>query len=100
MDKLFKSLGGSMMTERIFLYDFIEDARVRYISFTANLRRFDLAIVITDQFFGKMLILDLQSNRYAIIGHDDLEEENYLEEVYELTKEEGTELRSFLYELL
>ncbi|MCX8046109.1 MAG: DUF3055 domain-containing protein, partial [Anoxybacillus gonensis] len=62
--------------------------------------RFDLAIVQTDRFYGKALILDLQSNRYAIIGSDDLQQPGYIEHIYNLNEEEANELRSFLHEIV
>ncbi len=40
------------------------------------------------------------SSRYAIIGTDDLEEDDYLETVFELNSEDGQELREFLYEII
>lgn len=86
--------------ELIYLYDEKENTTTRYISFVGNSNRFDLAITTTDRFYGKMLVLNLQSNRYAIIGEDDLEEPGYLEYVYQLSAEEATELRNFLYSFI
>lgn len=86
--------------EMVFLYDEKENTTTRYISFVGNTNRFDLAITITDRFYGKMLVLNLQSNRYAIIGEDDLEEPGYLEYVYQLPEEEADELRNFLYSFM
>lgn len=83
--------------EWIYLYDEKENTTTRYISFVGETNRFDLAITSTDRFYGKLLVLNLQSNRFAIIGEDDLEEPGYLEYVYQLPEEEATELRNFLY---
>lgn len=83
--------------EWIFLYDEKENTTTRYISFVGKTNRFDLAITTTDRFYGKLLVLNLQSNHFAIIGEDDLEEPGYLEHVYQLSNEEGEELRKFLY---
>lgn len=62
--------------------------------------RFDLAIIMTDRFYGKKLVLNLQSNRFAIIGQDDLEEEGYLEHAFQITEAEAAELTSFLMEVI
>ncbi|MNJ60561.1 hypothetical protein D3C77_563020 [compost metagenome] len=43
---------------------------------------------------------DLQSGKTAILGTDDLEEEGYLEHVYNLEEEEAEELKSFLYQVV
>ncbi|MFS8630657.1 MAG: DUF3055 domain-containing protein, partial [Bacillales bacterium] len=40
------------------------------------------------------------TNRYAIIGHDDLDEPGYLEEAFSLTSEAAADLREFLREAL
>nr|WP_106780641.1 DUF3055 domain-containing protein [Lysinibacillus timonensis] len=86
--------------ERFFLYDDIEDTKTRFVSFTGRKLRYDLAIVQSTRFFGKVLVLDMQSSRFAIIGPDDVEEPGYLEFVYNKTEEEAEDLREYLTELL
>lgn len=86
--------------ERFFLYDDTVDTKTRFVGFAGKTERFDLAIVQTDRFYGKVLVLDLQSNRYAIIGSDDLQEPEYIEHVYNLNEEDANELRSFLHEIV
>ncbi|MDQ0229723.1 DUF3055 domain-containing protein [Metabacillus malikii] len=89
-----------MSEERFYLYDEIEDTQTRFVSFMGNNQRFDLAILQTDRFFGKQLVLDLQTNRFAIIGTDDLNEDGYLEHAYHLNAEDAAELHSFLSEII
>ncbi|AKP48296.1 MULTISPECIES: DUF3055 domain-containing protein [Bacillus] len=86
--------------ERFFLYDETEKTNIRYISFMGENQRFDLAIIQTDKYYGKKLVLDLLGNRFAIIGTDDLEEPGYLEEVYRLSEADAQELRELLYEMI
>lgn len=88
------------MSERFFLYDESEDTKTRFVSFMGENQRFDLAITNTSRYYGKKLVLNMQSSRYAIIGTDDLEEENYLEHIFQLDEEDGEELREFLYEVI
>lgn len=88
------------MSERFFLYDEAEDTKSRYVSFMGENQRFDLVIITTNRYFGKKLVLNMQSSRYAVIGTDDLEEEGYIESVFQLDEEDGTELRDFLYEVI
>lgn len=88
------------MGERFYLYNDQEDTKTRFVSFMGENYRFDLAIVTTSRHYGKHLVLDMQSNRFAIIGTDDLKEEGYLEFAYNLGEEEAEELRSFLYEVI
>lgn len=88
------------MTERFFLYDDLEETKTRFVSFMGENQRFDLALIRSDRYYGKQLVLDIQGSRFAIIGTDDLEEEGYLEHAFQLESEDAEELRSFLYELI
>lgn len=88
------------MAERFFLYDEMEETKSRYVSFMGENQRFDLMIITTDRYYGKQLVLDIQSNRFAIIGQDDLDEPGYLEEAFRLNDEDGQELRDFLTEVI
>ena len=88
------------MEERFYLYNDLLDTKTRFVSFMGEESRFDLAITITDRFYGKKLVLNLQSNRFAIIGHDDLEEEGYLEHAFQITEAEAAELSHFLQEVI
>lgn len=88
------------MSERFYLYDDTEDTRTRYISFMGEEQRYDLAITTTNRYYGKKLVLDLQSNRFAIIGEDDLDEPGYIEHAYKLKTAEAAELKEFLLEII
>ncbi|KKK39345.1 cytosolic protein [Mesobacillus campisalis] len=84
------------MTDRFFLYDDVVPTKTRFVSFMGENQRFDLAIIQSDRYYGKQLVLDIQGNRFAIIGHDDLDEEGYLEYAFNLSEEDAEDLRSFL----
>ncbi|MDV2684143.1 DUF3055 domain-containing protein [Alkalihalophilus lindianensis] len=88
------------MSERFYLYNDVEETRTRFVSFMGESQRFDLAIINSSRYYGKQLVLDVQSNRFAIIGADDLEEPGYLEHAYQISEEDASELRSFLYEVV
>ncbi|OQP07448.1 cytosolic protein [Geobacillus sp. 46C-IIa] len=88
------------MGERFYLYDDTIQAAVRFVSFVGERQRFDLALIETDRFYGKSIVLDLQSNRFAILGRDDLEEPGYLERAYQLDEQDADDLRAFLDECL
>lgn len=92
--------GVNNLGERFFLYDDFEDTKTRYVSFVGDVTRYDLAIMRSDRFYGKFLVINLLSDRYALIGLDDLGEPGYLEDAYQLNTEEAAELRSFLYEII
>ncbi len=86
--------------ERFFLYDDVEDTKTRFVSFAGKKLRYDLAILQSGRFFGKVLVMDIQFGRFAILGPDDVEEPGYLEHVYNRTEDETEELREYLRELL
>ncbi|WP_174728353.1 DUF3055 domain-containing protein [Mesobacillus harenae] len=88
------------MGDPFFLYDDLVDTKTRFVSFMGENQRFDLAIVQSDRYYGKKLVLDIQGSRFAIIGQDDLEEEGYLEFAFKLSEEDAQELRSFLYQVV
>lgn len=86
------------MADRFYLYDDLVPTKTRFVSFMGENQRFDLAIIQSDRYYGKQLVLDIQGNRFAIIGHDDLDEEGYLEYAFKLSEEDAEELRAFLRE--
>lgn len=82
-----------------FLYDDTVDTKTRFVSFMGMKQRFDLAILQTDRYYGKIIVLDTQSHRFAIIGLDDLNEPGYLEHIYNLDEEDAEDLRIFLKDI-
>jgi hypothetical protein len=88
------------MSERFFLYDDTIDTQTRFVSFMGEHQRYDLAVVKSDRYYGKHIVLNILSSRFAIIGRDDLDEPGYIEHAYQLSEEEAEELRSFLYEIV
>ena len=88
------------MSERFFLYDDVTQAKTRFVSFMGDEERHDLALIYSDRHYGKVIVLDIQSNRFAIIGSDDLKEEGYLEFAFGITEEKAAELLDFLSEII
>ena len=86
------------MSERFFLYDDIVTTKTRFVSFMGEYSRFDLAIIQSDRYYGKQIVLDIQGGRFAIIGHDDLEEEGYIEHAFQIGETDALELSAFLSE--
>ena len=88
------------MSERFFLYDDVTQAKTRFLSFMGDEERHDLALIYSDRHYGKVIVLDIQSNRFAIIGSDDLKEEGYLEFAFGITEQKAAELLDFLSEVI
>jgi len=84
-----------------YLDDSTEQTSTRFVTFIGeSMHRFDLAVTTTDRFFGKKLVIDMQSGVTAIIGPDDLEEDGYLEYTFRLDETAADELRSFLQQVV
>jgi len=84
-----------------FLADSVEQTTTRYVTFiTPKLNRFDLAILTTDRFYGKKIVIDLQSGISAVIGPDDLEEDGFLQHRFRLSDEQAEELLAFLHTVI
>ncbi|RUS45520.1 DUF3055 domain-containing protein [Cohnella sp. AR92] len=84
-----------------FLSDSTEQTSTRFVTFiTPGFHRFDLAIVTTNRFYGKKLVIDLQSGRSGVLAADDLEEEGVLEAAYRIDEEQAKELAQFLHMVL
>jgi hypothetical protein len=86
--------------ELYYLYDTTEETRTRYIGFTGAHTRYDLAVMTTEHFYGKKMVINLQNNRCAIIGNDDLNEEGYLEYAFGFSEEEAKDLLQFLEKVI
>ncbi|MDZ7543062.1 DUF3055 family protein, partial [Clostridium perfringens] len=69
--------GGIKLSQELdFLSDHTEDTSCRFVTFIGDsMRRFDLCVTTTSRFYGKKLVMDLQTGLAAILGQDDLEEE-------------------------
>ncbi|THF76101.1 DUF3055 domain-containing protein [Cohnella fermenti] len=86
-------------------YDFLSDSTemtsTRFVTFiTPGLHRFDLAIVTTSRFYGKKLVIDMQSGRSGVLAADDLEEDGVIESVFRVDEEAAAELSAFLHLVL
>ncbi|MFD3447988.1 DUF3055 domain-containing protein [Microbacteriaceae bacterium 4G12] len=79
------------------LYDENEQVRVRFMGFATYDTRYDFGIVYTNMFFGKPLVVCMQTGRSTLIGQDDIDNVQHLKDVFRLrTLEEAEELAEFL----
>lgn len=78
------------------LYDEHEDVKVRFVGFTTEAVRYDFGIVYTNMFFGKTLVVCMQTGRSSLLDSSDISNVDHLVEVFKLdSKDEATELVSF-----
>ncbi|EGQ3333788.1 DUF3055 domain-containing protein [Staphylococcus pseudintermedius] len=84
----------------MFLYDDIEPSQIRFVGFVGEHSRYDLVLIQTDRHYCKTLVLNTQTNKFGIIGTDDLEEEGYIAYILGVSEEEGDEIRAYLHEVI
>ena len=70
----------------MYLYDDEEQSQVQFVGF--------------DRHYGKTLVLNMQTNKFGIIGTDDIEEEGYIAHILGVTEEEGDEIIEYLNEVI
>ncbi|OYD07807.1 DUF3055 domain-containing protein [Paludifilum halophilum] len=79
------------------LYDESEQANVRFIGFISEHGRYDFGIVYTRMFFGKPLVVCMQTGRSSLLALDDLENLDDLQRLYNLRSlTEAEEVSVFL----
>lgn len=78
------------------LYDESEQVKVRFVGFVSELGRYDFGIIYTKMFFGKPLVVCMQTGRSSLLSLEDVENLDYLQRVYNLrSREEAEELAVF-----
>ncbi|MED3552350.1 DUF3055 domain-containing protein [Cytobacillus praedii] len=78
------------------LYDENENAKVRFVGFTTEQARYDFGIVFTNLFFGKPLVVCMQTGRSTLLDPKDLEDKAYLQKVFKMdTLHQAEDLSEF-----
>ncbi len=79
------------------LYEVSEQTSLQFVGYMTENKRYDFAIVYTDSFFGKRLVVCMQSGRSATLSSEDLGRLEYLQQTYNLScPSEAEELASCL----
>ncbi|AQM40450.1 MULTISPECIES: DUF3055 domain-containing protein [Staphylococcus] len=84
----------------MYLYDDDESSQVQFVGFVGEYSRYDLMLIQTDRHFGKTMVLNMQTNKFGIIGTDDLEEEGYIAYILGVTENEGNEITEYLNQVI
>lgn len=83
------------------LYDEDETVKVRFIGFTTENCRYDFGFVFTNLFFGKPLVVCMQTGRSTLLDPADLEDIDYLKTVFNIEDfQQAKELAEFFFETL
>ena len=84
----------------MYLYDDEEQSQVQFVGFVGEHSRYDLMLVQTDRHYGKTLVLNMQTNKFGIIGTDDIEEEGYIAHILGVSQEESDEIIEYLNQVI
>lgn len=83
------------------LYDVSERCQVNFIGYASETARYDFALVYTDSFFGKPLVICMQTGKSALLCENDLLNLDYLQHVFNISgPKEAEELSMFLRQRL
>jgi len=80
------------------LYDEHEKANVRFVGFTTDHIRYDFGIVYTHMFFGKPLVICMQTGRSALLDSSDIKNIEYLKTVFRISSLKETEDVALFFE--
>lgn len=78
------------------LYDESEQVKVRFVGFVSDEARYDFGIVYTNQFFGKPLVVCMQTGRSSLMCSEDVVNTEYLLKTFNLPNlSEADKLKEF-----
>lgn len=83
------------------LYDVTESAQVRFIGFVSEKTRHDFGIIYTSRFFGKPLVVCLQTGQSSLLGLEDSDNPQVLQRIFRLSSlREAEELSKRFQDIL
>lgn len=78
------------------LYEDSETAQVRFFGFASERTRYDFGFVFTHRFYGKPLVICMQTGQSALLSSEDVNNPSYLQKIFRLKGlDEAMELSSF-----
>lgn len=80
------------------LYDVTETAQVRFLGFVTDGTRHDFGIVFTHRFYGKPLVVCMQSGQSTLISSEDAINPGYLQKVFRLKNASEAEALSHFFQ--
>jgi hypothetical protein len=83
------------------LYDESEVVKVRFVGFTTDDLRYDFGLVYTNMFFGKPLVVCMQTGRSTLLDPQDIQNLDHLQQIFSIrTLKEAEDLAEFFKEIL
>ena len=69
------------------MYEESETAKVRFIGFVSDQYRYDFGVVYTNQFFGKPLVICMQTGRSTTLCAQEAKNISYIMDAFSITSE-------------
>lgn len=83
------------------LYDEQEKAKVRFVGFMTEDTRYDFGIVYTNLFFGKPLVICMQTGRSCLLDPKDLEDVEYIQSAFRIkNQKQASDIIEFFHTVL
>ncbi len=83
------------------LYDENETVKVRFVGFTTDEVRYDFGLIYTNMFFGKPLVVCMQTGRSALLDPQDIQNLEHLQQLFKIKSiKEAEDLAEFFKETL
>jgi hypothetical protein len=80
------------------LYDETERVRVRFVGFTTEEVRYDFGIIHTNMFFGKPLVICMQTGRSTLLDANDFKNYEFLQSAFHIKSRKEAEDLSLFFE--
>ncbi|CAM5786657.1 MULTISPECIES: DUF3055 domain-containing protein [Brevibacillus] len=80
------------------LYDVAENAQVRFFGFVTERTRHDFGIVYTNKFYGKPLVICMQTGQSTLLGSEDAVNPEYLKKIFRLDCSDEAEMLSHFFQ--
>lgn len=82
-------------------YDEHENVHVRFVGFSSNEKRYDFGFVYTNLFFGKPLVICMQTGKSTLLDPKDIEDLNHLQKTFRIEEmAEVADLAEFFRETI
>jgi hypothetical protein len=83
------------------LYDESENVHVQFVGFTTENVRYDFGIVFTNMFFGKPIVVCMQTGRSTLLSSEEVDDIDHLKSIFRINSiEEAKELADNLKDML
>lgn len=82
------------------LLEEVEKQLVRYYCMVSEEHRYDIVVVHSEMFFGKVMVISIQNGRMVLLSHQDISDNQYWAEKLDIKEEDINEFQNFFQMIL